>query len=69
MRSGEVIIAEASALIRTSLLVNAGLKPESLIPVDEFRNDAGEIEVQAGDFITVAIDSLKRLWRNQVVAR
>ncbi len=59
MRSGEVITAEVISVDPNFVLVNAGLKSESLIPVDEFRNDAGEIEVKPGDFITVAIDSLE----------
>ncbi|MCD2476189.1 hypothetical protein LRN56_15455, partial [Staphylococcus aureus] len=39
--------------------VNAGLKSESLIPVEEFKNDKGELEVSIGDFVTVALDSLE----------
>ncbi|MEQ1582951.1 MAG: 30S ribosomal protein S1, partial [Candidatus Nitrotoga sp.] len=41
------------------VVVNAGLKSESFIPVEEFFNAAGEIEVKAGDFVTVAIESLE----------
>ena len=36
-----------------------GLKSESYIPIDEFKNDRGEIEVKAGDFVSVAIDALE----------
>lgn len=59
MKIGEVITAEIVGIDQNFVTVNAGLKSESLIPVDEFRNDKGEIEVNVGDFVTVAIDSLE----------
>jgi small subunit ribosomal protein S1 len=41
------------------VVVNAGLKSESLIPIEEFYNASGVVEVSAGDFVTVAIESLE----------
>ncbi|MHB1098412.1 MAG: 30S ribosomal protein S1 [Burkholderiales bacterium] len=59
MRAGEVITAEVVRVDYNVVVVNAGLKSESFIPVEEFRNEKGEIEVKAGDFVTVAIESLE----------
>lgn len=59
MRVGEVITAEVVGVDQNFVTVNAGLKSESLIPVEEFRNDQGELEVKVGDFVSVAIDSLE----------
>ena len=59
MRAGEVITAEVVRVDYNVVVVNAGLKSESFIPVEEFRNEKGEIEVQPGDFVTVAIESLE----------
>ena len=59
MRSGEVITAEVVAIDANMVVVNAGLKSESLIPIEEFKNDRGELEVQIGDFVKVAIDALE----------
>ena len=59
MRHGEVITAEVVAIDDNFVTVNAGLKSESLIPVEEFKNDRGELEVQVGDFIQVAIESIE----------
>ncbi|WP_215782656.1 MULTISPECIES: 30S ribosomal protein S1 [unclassified Paludibacterium] len=59
MRVGEVITAEVVAVDGNFVTVNAGLKSESLIPVEEFKNDKGEVEVAVGDFVTVAIDALE----------
>ncbi len=59
MRSGEVITAEVISIDANMVIVNAGLKSESLIPIEEFKNDRGELEVKVGDFVKVAIDALE----------
>jgi small subunit ribosomal protein S1 len=59
MRIGEVITAEVVRVDYNIVVVNAGLKSESFIPVEEFKNDKGEIEVKPGDFVTVAIEALE----------
>ena len=59
MRSGEVITAEVISVDDDFVVVNAGLKSESVIPAEEFRNDSGEMEVSVGDFVKVAIESLE----------
>ncbi len=59
MRIGEVITAEVVRIDMHHVVVNAGLKSESFVPLEEFKNDAGELEVQPGDFISVAIEALE----------
>ena len=59
MRHGEVITAEVVGIDDNFVTVNAGLKSESLIPVEEFKNDRGEVEVTVGDFVQVAIESIE----------
>jgi small subunit ribosomal protein S1 len=59
MRVGEVITAEVVRVDDNFVVVNAGLKSESYIAADEFRNDRGELEAKPGDFISVAIESLE----------
>src|SRR3954468_22336717 len=59
MRTGEVITAEVVRVDMNYVVVNAGLKSESFIALEEFKNDAGEIEVKPGDFISVAIEALE----------
>ena len=59
MRTGEVITAEVVRIDQNFVVVNAGLKSESYVPIEEFRNDRGELEVNVGDFIHVAIDALE----------
>ncbi|MCB5191749.1 30S ribosomal protein S1 [Methylobacillus arboreus] len=59
MRSGEVITAEVVSVDDDFVIVNAGLKSESVILASEFRNDRGELEVNVGDFVKVCIESLE----------
>jgi len=59
MRQGEVITAEVVLIDRNFVVVNAGLKSESYVPLEEFLNDQGELEVQVGDFVQVAIEMLE----------
>jgi len=59
MRHGEIITAEVVAIDDNFVTVNAGLKSESLIPVEEFKDDRGGLEVKVGDFVQVAIESLE----------
>jgi len=59
MRQGEVITAEVMLIDRNFVVVNAGLKSESYVPLEEFLNDQGEVEVKEGDFVQVAIEMLE----------
>ncbi|MHB8981433.1 30S ribosomal protein S1 [Thiobacillus sp.] len=59
MRQGEVITAEIVGIDHNFVTVNAGLKSESLIPLEEFKNDQGEVEAKVGDFVSVAIESIE----------
>src|SRR5208282_4026450 len=41
------------------VIVNAGLKSEAVISIDQFKNEKGEVEVKAGDEVEVALDSVE----------
>lgn len=69
MKSGEVISAEVLRVDHNFVIVNAGLKSEAFIPIEEFLNDQGELEVNEGDFVSVAIDSLENGYGDTVLSR
>lgn len=69
MKSGEVISAEVVRIDHNFVVVNAGLKSEALIPLEEFLNDQGELEVEPGDFVSVAIDSLENGYGDTILSR
>ena len=59
MRAGEVITAEVIRVDHNYVVVNAGLKSESFIALEEFKNERGELEVNPGDYVMVAIEMLE----------
>jgi small subunit ribosomal protein S1 len=69
MRTGEVITAEVIRVEHNHVVVNAGLKSEAYVPIEEFKNDLGEIEVQAGDFVSVAISSVENGYGDTILSR
>src|SRR5258707_3762264 len=58
MRTGEVIAAEVVRVDMNYVVVNAGLKSESFIALEEFKNDKGEVEGKPCDLTSVAIEAL-----------
>ena len=69
MRAGEVISAEVVRVEHNFVVVNAGLKSEAYVPLDEFKNDQGEVEVQVGDFVSVAIDAIENGYGDTILSR
>jgi len=69
MRAGEVITAEVVRVDYNFVVVNAGLKSESYIPIEEFKADNGELTVKIGDFVSVAIDSLENGFGETLLSR
>jgi len=69
MRAGEVITAEVIRVDMNFVVVNAGLKSEAYIPIDEFRNDLGQLDVKPGDFVSVAIEALENGYGDTILSR
>ena len=59
MRIGEIITGEVVDINRDVVIVNAGLKSEGVIPVEQFFNEEGELDVKIGDTVEVALDSFE----------
>ncbi len=59
MRVGEIITGEVVGINRDVVIVNAGLKSEGVIPVEQFYNESGELDVNIGDSVEVALDSFE----------
>ena len=69
MRQGEIITAEVISVESDFVIVNAGLKSESVIKTEEFLDDKGGIEVQVGDFVKVAIEKLEDGYGSTLLSR
>jgi small subunit ribosomal protein S1 len=59
MRPGAIISAVVVDVNSDTIIVNAGLKSEGIIPIDQFFDEHGELEVALGDTVDVALDSIE----------
>jgi small subunit ribosomal protein S1 len=59
MRVGEIITGEVVDINRDVVVVNAGLKSEGVIPIEQFYDESGELDVSIGDVVEVALDSFE----------
>ena len=58
-RPGSIVKGTVVAILKDVVMVDAGLKSEAAIPVDQFKAANGEIEVSVGDIIDVALDAIE----------
>jgi small subunit ribosomal protein S1 len=59
MQPGAIVQGTVVEIRADTVVVNAGLKSEGLIPLEQFYNEEGVLEVQVGDQIEVALDALE----------
>ncbi|MGM0593256.1 MAG: 30S ribosomal protein S1 [Pseudomonadota bacterium] len=59
MRPGSIVSGTVVSVGSDVVVVNAGLKSEGMIPVEQFRNENGEIEVAVGDSVDVALEAVE----------
>jgi small subunit ribosomal protein S1 len=59
LRRGAVVTGTVVDIQSDSVIVNAGLKSEGVIPIEEFKNAAGELEVQVGDEVEVSLEAVE----------
>src|SRR6187397_3114119 len=59
IRPGQILTGRVIEVGPDVVVVSAGLKSEAVIPVQQFKNERGEIEVKVGDDVEVALDSVE----------
>ena len=59
IRPGMILTGLVVDVTDDIVIVNVGLKSEAVIPVEQFKNERGVIEVKAGDMVVVALDSVE----------
>ena len=69
MKPGAVIEAEVVDINGDYVIVNAGLKSESEIPVSQFRDSEGAVQVNIGDRVEVAIETVEDGYGNTRLSR
>jgi small subunit ribosomal protein S1 len=59
MKSGTILTGSVIEISPEVVIVSAGLKSEAVIPTSQFLDENGELEVQVGDDVEVALDFLE----------
>jgi small subunit ribosomal protein S1 len=59
MKPGTILTGTVIDIKADIVVVSAGLKSEGVIPIEQFRNERGEVEVGVGDVVEVALDSVE----------
>ncbi|MCW8919265.1 MAG: 30S ribosomal protein S1 [Gammaproteobacteria bacterium] len=59
LRPGSILTGTVVSIGSDLVVVNAGLKSEGHIPIEQFRNEAGELEVAVGDIVDVALEAVE----------
>ncbi|HVI26583.1 MAG TPA: 30S ribosomal protein S1 [Xanthomonadaceae bacterium] len=69
LKPGAIVTGTVVDVRSDVVVINAGLKSEGIVPIEQFRNDAGEIDVGIGDTVKVALDSLENGFGETVLSR
>ena len=59
MRPGTIVTGTVVDIQSDAVIVNAGLKSEGVIPIEQFYNNQGEVEVTVGDAVEVSLDAVE----------
>lgn len=68
-QQGSIVKGTVIAIENNIVLVDAGLKSESAIPAEQFKNNAGELEVAVGDEVDVALDAIEDGFGETILSR
>ncbi|QJC31724.1 30S ribosomal protein S1 [Enterobacteriaceae endosymbiont of Donacia tomentosa] len=66
---GSIIPGKVISIEKDSVLVDAGLKSEALIPIEQFKNSKGNIEIKIGDIVDLALDAIEDGFGGTILSR
>ncbi len=69
LKSGAIVSGIVVEIRPDVVVVNAGLKSEGIIPIEQFRNDAGDLEIEVGDEVKVALDAIENGFGETMLSR
>jgi len=69
MKPGSLITAEVMEIRTDVVIVNAGLKSEGVIPIEQFHSKTGELEIAIGDSVDVALDAVENGFGETILSR
>ncbi len=69
LKPGSIVTGIVVDIRADVVVVHAGLKSEGIVPIEQFYNDQGELDVKIGDEVKVALDSLENGFGETVLSR
>jgi len=69
LRSGAIVTGTVVEIRPDVVVVNAGLKSEGIIPIEQFKNENGELEIEVGDDVKVALDAIENGFGETMLSR
>ncbi|HHO70036.1 MAG TPA: 30S ribosomal protein S1 [Halothiobacillus sp.] len=69
MQPGAIVEGTVIDISGDFVIVDAGLKSESVIPAEQFRDENGELTVNVGDKVEVAVDSVEDGFGETILSR
>ncbi|QCI23312.1 30S ribosomal protein S1 [Buchnera aphidicola] len=68
-KPGSIVRGNVVAITKDFVLVDAGLKSESSIPIEQFKNSKSDIEVKVGDYVDVVLDAIEDGFGETILSR
>lgn len=59
LKPGSIVMGTVVDIRSDTVIINAGLKSEGVVPIQQFQTDGGELEVAVGDEVEVALDAVE----------
>lgn len=66
---GSIVTGIVISIAKEIVLIDAGLKSESAVPIDQFYNAQGELEISIGDYVDVTLDAVEDGFGSTVLSR
>ena len=59
LKPGTIVTGIVVDICNDMVVINAGLKSEGIVPIEQFKDEKGQLEVKIGDDVKVALDALE----------
>ena len=69
LKPGSIVLGTVVEIRSDVVVINAGLKSEGIVPIEQFRTDDGVLEIHVGDQVKVALDSIENGFGETMLSR
>jgi small subunit ribosomal protein S1 len=69
LKPGSIVSGIVVEIRPDVVVVNAGLKSEGIVPIEQFKSERGDLEVEVGDEVKVALDAIENGFGETMLSR